>query len=337
MATTLADIALKAGVSQATVSRVMNAKPGVSEDLRNTVMDAITQSGMPFERVQRGGTKLVAIITPDMSNPIFPEFVTSYITMLAQQGYFAIVCCNTPSGTSENGYLHMLQTQQIAGAIFLGGQYDTKDAGLTMYRSLQDRNIPCVFLNGAARDMDGLYAGTDDGTAILMALRHLRDLGHTRIGLLLGDRKHYPSILKHNVATKFFKEEHIEHSSSLTAWTTYGVESGQMAAKILINNGATAIACASDQLAMGSIRAANSLGLSIPGDISVTGYDDSPAMAYMTPSLTTVRQPVERICKATVSGLLAMMEHKELAGRRDNLLFEPELVVRESTGRCKEA
>jgi DNA-binding LacI/PurR family transcriptional regulator len=334
VATTLADIAAKAGVSQATVSRVINAKPGVSDDLRDTVKDAITSLGMPLDRLQRNGTRLVAIITPDLSNPIFPEYVTSLITLLAQRGFLVIVCAYTQSGTSEDGYLTMLQSQQLAAAIFLGGKYDTKDTGLTIYRSLSERNIPTAFLNGAPRDMDGLYAGTDDQTAMTMALRHLRDLGHRHIGLLLGDRNHYPSILKHEAALAFFKEEHIKHADDLTAWTTYGVESGQMAARALFERGASAIACASDQLALGAIKAAASLGLSIPKDVSVTGYDDSPAMRYMSPSLTTVRQPVDKICQSTINGLMAMMESRTLATHRDVLLFEPELIVRESTGRC---
>jgi DNA-binding LacI/PurR family transcriptional regulator len=334
MATRLADIAAKAGVSQATVSRVINAKPGVSDDSRDNVLEAITSLGMPLERLQRNGTRLVAIITPDLSNPIFPEYITSLTTLLAQRGFLVIVCTYTPSGTSEDGYLAMLQNQPLSAAIFLAGKYDTKDTGLSTYRSLSERNIPSAFLNGAARDMNGLYAGTDDKTAMTMALRHLRDLGHRNIGLLLGDKNHYPTILKYQAAQQFFLDEHILHNEEMTAWTTYGVESGQMAARALIERGATAIACASDQLALGAVKATSSLGLSIPKDISVTGYDDSPAMRYMSPSLTTVRQPVDKICQSTVNGLMAMMDNKKLANRRDVLLFEPELIVRESTGRC---
>lgn len=335
MATTLADIAAKAGVSQATVSRVINAKPGVSEDLRGTVMSTIASLGIPLERIQRNGSRLVAIFTPDLSNPIFPEYLTAITTLLAQQGFLVLTCPCTPTGTSEEGYLSMLQNQPITAAIFLCGKYDTKGAPLTVYKSLSEHNIPAAFLNGAERDMDGLFAGTDDKTAMTMALRHLRDLGHQKIGLLLGDLNHYPSIAKYEAALKFFEQEGIKHPAALTAWTTYGVESGQMAAKSLLEHGATAVACASDQLALGALKAANIMGLSIPDDVSVTGYDDSPAMKYMSPSLTTVRQPVKQICQSTVNGLLAMMENRKLAARRDVLLFEPELVVRESTGRCK--
>ncbi|MFT8926066.1 MAG: LacI family DNA-binding transcriptional regulator [Bifidobacterium sp.] len=334
MGTTLADIAAKAGVSQASVSRVINAKPGVSEDLRNTVIDAITALGMPVDKMQRNGTRLMAIVTPNMSNPIFPEFVTAITNLLAQRGFLVIVCSYTPSGTSEDGYLELLQSQPLAGVIFLGGKYDTKDSNLSVYSILTDRGIPAAFVNGAKRDMDGLYVSTDDAKAMTMALKHLTDLGHRRIGLLLGDRSHYPSIIKHKAALEFFEQQHIEHGSNMTAWTTYGVESGQMAAQSLIEGGATAIACASDELALRAIKATRSLGLNIPEDISVTGYDDSASMSFMAPSLTTVRQPVAKICLSTINALMAMMENKRLMARRDVILFDPELIVRESTGRC---
>ncbi|MCH4209628.1 LacI family DNA-binding transcriptional regulator [Bifidobacterium sp.] len=335
MATKLADIAQKAEVSQATISRVINGKPGVSQDTRNKVLDALSSMGMAKEQLQRNETRLVALITPDLSNPIFPEFITEFVTLLAQHGLLAVVCTYTPSGASESRFLTMLQNQPIGAAIFLAGVYDTRNTNLSIYRSLSERGIPCAFLNGAPRDMDGLYAGTDDAGAITMALRHLVDLGHTQIGLLMGDRDHYPSILKYQAAQQFFADRQLARDESLNAWTTYGMESGRMAARNLLEQGVTAIACASDQLALGAIRAAKFMGLSVPNDISITGYDDSPEMSTISPSLTTVRQPVGKISRSVVNGILAMMESPKLAKRRDTLYFEPELVVRESTGRCK--
>lgn len=337
MATRLADIAEKAGVSQATISRVINNKPGVSDDTRSAVLDTLSSMGMSKEHFQRKDTRLVAIMAPDLSNPIFPMFITNLVTLLAQHQLLAIVCTYTPSGASETSFLTMLQDQPLSAAIFLAGSYDTKDTNLSIYRSLTDRNIPCAFLNSCPRDMDGLFAGTDDCAAITMALHHLTDLGHDRIGLLLGDRSHYPSILKHEAAQQFFKEQGFSPDQAPTAWTTYGVDSGKMAARTLLERGVTAIACASDQLALGAIRAARSMDLSVPGDVSVTGYDDSPFMSDISPSLTSVHQPVDKICQSVVNGILAMMDNRQLAKRRDVLMFEPELIVRESTGRARTA
>ncbi|MCI1831772.1 MAG: LacI family transcriptional regulator [Bifidobacterium sp.] len=332
MAAKLADIANKAGVSPATISRVLNDKPGVSDDTRKNVLDAITSMGIPKGRLQRNETRLVALISPDLSNPIFPEFVTELITLFAQHGVLTLTCTYTAAGTSESNFLTMLRNQPIGAAIFLAGAYDTRNADLSAYDTLLERNIPCAFLNGTEREMNGLYVGTDDDLAMTMALRHLTDLGHRRIGLLLGDRNHYPTMKKNEAAKRFFSTQGISHDDGLTAWTTYGMDSGRTAARSLLDQDVSAIACASDQLALGAIRAARSLGLRVPEDISVTGYDDSLEMSTISPSLTTIRQPVSRISQSIANGILAMMDNHRLAERRDALLFEPELIVRESTG-----
>ena len=333
MGTTLADIASHAGVSPATVSRVINSKPGVSEELRENVVRAIRELGVSPDRLQRNGKKPVAIISPDLVNPIFPEYVTTLTTLLAQHDLLAFSCSYTLTGVSEEQYIAMLQEQPLTGAIFLAGSYDTLGSPADTYDTLLARNIPLVFLNGAHREMKGAYLGTNNAKAMTMALRHLADLGHQRIGLLLGDRKHHPSVQKHEAAERFFQENHIKHPSGMTIWTTYGFESGQIAAMELIRQGATAIACANDQLALGSIRAASVLGLRIPEDVSIIGFDDSPSMKYMTPSLTTIRQPLPQICRAAVKCLLEPSNNAASVARRNELLFDPELIVRESTGR----
>lgn len=334
MAQTLADIAQKAGVSQATISRVVNGKPGVSDDMRKTVFDAMSSLGISKERFQRNDTRLVALVTPDLENPIFPKFTTELSTLLAQRRLLTILCPYTLGGTSEIGFLDLLQNQEIVGAIFLAGRYDTIDSDISIYQSFKERNIPMVFLNGPTREIDGLYVGTDVKIATNIALKHITSLGHRNIGMLLGDKKHYHSIVKYQAARKFFTANKIKHDSDMTTWTTYGVDSGQMAAKHLFEQGATAIVCANDQLALGAIKAARTLHLEVPKDVSVIGYDDSISMSSMTPTLTTVRQPVDKISRSIVNGLSSMIDDDTLAAKRDTLHFEPELVVRESTGVC---
>ncbi len=108
------------------------------------------------------------------------------------------------------------------------------------------------------------------------------------------------------------------------------LESGQAGAARLIDSGATAIVCASDPLALGAVRAARRAGLRVPGDISVVGFDDSALMSCTEPPLTTVRQPIESMGRTVIELLLAQISGSAEAG--DGLLFEPELVLRGSTG-----
>ncbi|MDX6516299.1 MAG: hypothetical protein QOH73_1965, partial [Gaiellaceae bacterium] len=119
-------------------------------------------------------------------------------------------------------------------------------------------------------------------------------------------------------------------SEELIERTMFSLEGGQAAGARLIQRGATAMICASDILALGAIRTARKLGLDVPRDISVVGFDDSPLMACTDPPLTTVRQPIEAMGQAAVGQLLSQVGGTEVSS--EELLFEPELVVRGSTG-----
>jgi len=131
-------------------------------------------------------------------------------------------------------------------------------------------------------------------------------------------------LVRHGLAAT--EQEAREHVSL----TLYTLEGGQAAAGDLFDGGHTAVVCGSDLMALGAIRAAHARGLSVPDDVSVVGYDDSPLVAFTDPPLTTVRQPVADMAHAAVSALLTEI-HGERAPRSE-LLFTPELVVRGSTG-----
>ncbi len=331
---TLADVAQRVGVSQATVSRAINGKPGVSDKTRQAIAQAMRELGMAGESLQRGAPRQVALVAPDLSNPIFAAFVTAISTYLARNNMLPVLCAYTLTGASESSLLEMVLKQQPVGVIFLAGRYDTEFADHSDYAMLRERRLPTVFINAAAPGLPGQCVMTDDAVGTRMAMRHLASQGHTRIGLLLGDPHHYPSLIKHQAALSFAREAGLELPEEATAWTTYGFESGRDAALRLGEQGITALLCASDQLALGAIRALNSMGRSVPGDVSVIGYDDSPWLPYTSPALTTVRQSVDAMSRAAVAALLRCTEDPALLGVRRDLLFEPELVVRESTGIC---
>jgi DNA-binding LacI/PurR family transcriptional regulator len=160
-----------------------------------------------------------------------------------------------------------------------------------------------------------------------MALGHLRALGHERVGMVLGPKDHMPS--RRKLAT-FLAEggdpELVEH-------TMFALEGGHAAATRLLRRGVTAVICASDLLALGTIRATRRAGLSVPGDVSVIGFDDSALMNCTDPPLTTVRQPIDAMGRAAVDLLVAQIDKAAVSA--DELLFEPELVVRASTARVR--
>ena len=165
--------------------------------------------------------------------------------------------------------------------------------------------------------------------AVAQAVGHLRSLGHTRIGLLLGPADHVPSNRKLAAARRILEEAGLDLPPERVVRSLYSLEAAQAAARRLLGRGVSAIVCASDLMALGAIRAARRQGLEVPRDVSVVGYDDSSLMNFTDPPLTTVRQPIEAMGRMVVDLLLA-----QVAGRQTHLgevRFDPELVVRGST------
>ncbi len=254
----LAEVAKYVGVSEATVSRVLNGKPGISEATRTAVLTALDVLGYERPAKLRGErARLVGLVLPELQNPIFPAFAEVVAGTLARRGFTPVLCTRTGAGVSEADYVDMLLDQQVSGVIFAGGNYAQAAAEHEHYHRLRERGLPVVLVNAA-----------------------IDDLGFACVAL--------------------------------------------------VRRGITGIICASDVLALGAMKAVRRLGLSVPGDVSVVGFDDSAFMNCTDPPLTTIRQPIDAMGQAAVA-LLA----NQVAGHvvpTEEMLFEPELVVRGSTG-----
>ncbi|AIR96486.1 LacI family DNA-binding transcriptional regulator [Streptomyces glaucescens] len=329
----LAQVAKKVGVSEATVSRVLNGKPGVSEATRQSVLTALDVLGYERPTQLRGErARLVGLVLPELQNPIFPAFAEVIGGALAQQGLTPVLCTQTKGGVSEADYVELLLQQQVSGVVFAGGLYAQADAPHDHYQLLAQRRIPVVLVNAAVDGLDFPCVACDDAVAVEQSWRHLVSLGHERIGLVLGPADHIPSRRRLDAAVRAaggtLADEFVERSM-------FSLEGGQAAASRLLERGVTGIVCASDPLALGAVRAARRRGLRVPGDVSVVGYDDSAFMTCTEPPLTTVRQPIEAMGRAAVELLNAQIQGSDVP--HDELLFEPELVVRGSTAQAREA
>jgi DNA-binding LacI/PurR family transcriptional regulator len=330
----LAQVAQKVGVSEATVSRVLNGKPGVSDATRDAVLTALDVLGYERPTRLRGErARLVGLILPELQNPIFPAFAEVVGGALAQQGLIALLCTSTAGGVTEAAYVDLLLQQQVSGAIFAGGLYTEADAKHDHYRQLLQRKLPTVLTNAAVDALGFPQVSCDDGEAVEQAFSHLVALGHRRIGLLLGPASHVPSQRKLAAfvaaTTRAGRAEH----AGLVEHAMFSLESGQASMLRLLDQRVTGVICASDPLALGAIRAARRRGLSVPDDLSVIGYDDSALMSCVEPALTTIRQPIEAMGRAAVDLLVHQIEGSAVGTAE--LMYEPELVVRSSTGPAK--
>src|SRR3954468_282022 len=251
----LADVARQARVSEATVSRVLNGKPGISDSTRQAVLTALDVIG--YERpthLRSRKARMVGLVVPELANPIFPAVAEVVAGALAQRGVNAVLCART-GRMSEAQYVEMLLERQVSGMIFAGGQYAEADAPHDHYTRLKQLRLPVVLVNAAADRIDFPRVSTDDAVAMEQAYAHLAYLGHERIGLILGPPDHVPSRRK---------LEAFSGDEGLVERTRFSLEGGHAAASRLISRGATAIICASDPLALGAIRAAKRAGMSVP-------------------------------------------------------------------------
>ena len=313
------------------MSRVLNGKPGVSDTTRAAVMTALDVLG--YERptqLRRERARLIGLMLPELQNPIFPALAEVVGGGLAQRGFTPVLCTRTAGGLSEANYVDMLLEQQVSGMVFAGGHYMEADAPHEHYQRLTDLRLPVVLVNGAAADLDFPRVSTDDTVAVEQAFGHLASLGHERIGLALGPADHVPSQRKLAAFRRIAERMGLPHGEDCVERTMFSIEGGQAAASRLIERGSTGIVGASDLIALGAIRAARRAGLAVPGQVSVVGYDDSSLMSCTEPPLSTVRQPIEAMGRAVVAMLVSQIEGAAVA--HDELLFEPELVVRGSTG-----
>ena len=325
----LAEVAKKVGVSEATVSRVLNGKPGVSDSTRETVLTALDVLGYERPSKLRGQrARLIGLVLPELQNPIFPALAEVIGGALAQRGFTPVLCIARAGGLSEADYVDMLLQQQASGVVFAGGHFAELAAPHEQYRLLRERGVPVVLVNAAVDNLGFPCVATDDASAATQAFLHLSALGHERIGLVLGPEDHVPSLRK--LAAFTAAAEQADAAVAPVEHALFSLEGGQAAATRVLRQGVTGVICASDVLALGAIRAARRAGLSVPGEVSVVGYDDSAWLNSTDPPLTTVRQPIESMGRSAVALLVNQME--TMTAHPEELLFEPELVVRGSTG-----
>ncbi|MCA1783246.1 MAG: LacI family DNA-binding transcriptional regulator [Dermatophilaceae bacterium] len=325
---TLTDIAHRAHVSEATVSRVLNNKPGVAEKTRAVVL--ATVDAMGYERPTRlrlKETVVVGLILPELTNPIFPALAQVIETLLDRSGYTPMLCTQTTGGgVHEDAYVRKLQDNGVAGIIYVSGQHADTATDPERYRTLRQEGLPIVLVNGFVEGLDVPFVSHDDVVSVHLAVRHLAELGHSEIGLAVGPERYVPVVRK-TMAFHQAMRDVIGHrdTDDLVANTLFTVE----AAAWLLECGVTAIVCGSDLMALGAIRAARAAGLGVPRDLSVVGFDDSLLLEFTDPPLTTVRQDVTAMGEAAVRALLEEIDGSTT--RRGEHLFPPELVVRAST------
>jgi DNA-binding LacI/PurR family transcriptional regulator len=265
---------------------------------------------------------LVGLIIPELTNPIFPALAQVIEQVLTSHGFTPVLCTQTPGGSTEDQLTELLVDRGVTGIVFVSGLHSDTTEDMDRYVRLTGQGVPFVMVNGYTEKVSAPFVSTDDRAAMRLAVSHLVELGHERIGLSVGPQRFVPALRKIEGFLEALPDGLVQHS-------LFTVEGGQAAASALLDKECTAIICGNDLMALGAVRAARTRGLAVPADVSVVGFDDSPLIVFTDPPLTTLRQPVEAMGQAAVNALL-----EEIAGTpapHVEYVFQPELVVRGST------
>lgn len=329
----LQDVAAIAGVSEATVSRVMNGKPGVADRTRRMVLDALSDLGYRDVPSRPGRTGVVGIVTPELDNPIFPLLAQSIEARLSRHDYLAMVCPTTAETVNEQDYLDQLAVMNAAGAVVINGRYAAVGIGYDAYVDLTARGLHVVLVNAVTPPcpVPSVTVNIEAGAAF--AVDHLVAMGHHRIGCLVGPRRYATAIDFAAGWRAAMAERGLEAEDALLSETLFTLQGGQAGTARLLEAKATGIVAASDMMAIGAVRAVRDWGLSVPDDVSIVGYDGTSLASVTDPALTTLRQPVGLIAAAAASLFVAP---PSLDGPVASQVFMPELVVAASTAAAPE-
>lgn len=330
------DVARLAGVSQAAVSQVLNnsASASIPEETRQRIWKAVEivgyQPNVLARSLRVGKTHMLGLIFPDSANPFFAEIGKHMENLAYTMGYSVILCNTGGDPERERFYADSLSRKQVDGIIFVAGGNRADCLAL-----LLERDIPVVVVD---RDLPDCSVDTvllDNFHGGLLAVRHLLDLGHRRIGCITGPSNVNPSADRVSAYRVGLKERNIDVDEMLIRQGDFQMRSGWERALELLSlpERPTAIFACNDLMAIGVLRAAAEHNLSVPDDLSVVGFDNIELSSYTAPPLTTVAQPTNEIGVKAVTLLLERIKDHEREPRRE--LLEASLIVRGSSGLVK--
>lgn len=325
----LIDIAREAGVSEATVSRVLNGRSGVNDATRDSVINVARRLGRDVGPAAVSSGPLVGVLVPDLDNQVFTAWAERIEAELFERGAATLVGMRARTVEREREILQRFLHSGADAIIVVSGHHAQERDPLDHYREITAAGVPLVLINGVREELDASFLSTDDDHAMRAVLTHLRDLGHRRVGLAVGDEHTWPVRQKVRVfedVASGWGEDALPIS-----FTDFSYAGGYEAARDLVGREVTAIVCGSDVMAAGALEGVRSLGLSVPGDISVVGYDDVFWAALTNPPLTTVRQAVGSIARAAVRAVLSGDGEESRRPARTEVVVRPQLVVRGST------
>jgi LacI family transcriptional regulator, galactose operon repressor len=306
MTATIGDVARRAGVSTATVSRVLAGIGGARPETRDRVLDAARELGYRPSGVARSlklrTTRTLGLIITDIENPFFPQLVRAVEDVAREHGFALLLCNAADDPDREASYLDLLVDRRVDGIVIA-----VSGLGARHGEWLAEPPLPVVLVNTAAPGLPHPSITSDNLDGGRQGAAHLLDLGHRRIGVLTAGPRHAAAPDRVAGVRRAFEERGLDPGSIAVVVDEPGVEGGEAALYRLLEEApdTTGVVAYNDLMAIGAMRTIRATGRTVPHDISVVGFDDVAIAGYTDPPLTTVAQDIGDLGRWAVERLVA--------------------------------
>lgn len=328
MMTNIHKVAEKAGVSVATVSRVLNNPGVVTPKTRIKVEQAIKELDYKPSALARNlrtsESKLILVLLPSISNPFYTDIINGIEDTAIKEGYNILLCQTDSNPERENIYFNLIRNRMADGIISMDPTVNKETLNELA------RDYPIVQCSEYDKDGTISYVSIDSESAAYHAVKHLIKLGHERIALINSDQKFLYARERYQGYEKALKEYNLPIRKQWIYHTEHvEFEDGQQAMKVILQQKErpTAVFAVSDVLAIGALKELNSNGIRVPEDMAVVGFDKIVFSNMTHPTLTTVAQPMYKMGCISAEMIIDKIRGKKV----ENHILEHELIIREST------
>jgi DNA-binding LacI/PurR family transcriptional regulator len=328
---TMKEVAKLAGVSVATVSRVLNNNPDVSPELRSRVLQAVEKLNYKRNRVARSlrakTSLIIGLLISDIQNPFFTSVVRGVEDVAYAHGYTLLLCNSDEDSAKERLYIDIMLAERVAGVII------SPVAEVDNYSSvLLQAGVPIVAMDRRMRDLEVDTVVVNNVEGVYQAVGYLIEQGHRRIGFIGGPTRTTTGRERQEGYQRALTEHGIELDQGLIQIGDFKQDSGyQMACKLLeMDDPPTAIFAANNLMTLGALNAIHQKGLNIPRDVAIVGFDDMPWAPSLAPPLTAVAQPTYELGCTAADFLLSRIADPERPV--EQICLRTTLVIRESSG-----
>jgi DNA-binding LacI/PurR family transcriptional regulator len=328
----IAEIARRASVSTATVSRTLNQSGPVKAGTARKVWRAVTElnyyPNSHARALVSGRSRLIGLIVSDITNPFFPELIRAFEELASQKQYDVLLTSTDYLTSRMTACLRRMVERKVDGVAMMTSEMD-----LGLIKELAKRNVPIVFMDVGQMGPRMSHVSVDYGNGVRQAVDHVVGLGHRNIAFISGPLDLHSARTRRQAFIDGMRHHGLAPEKKLIREGMHTAEGGEKAMTALLRLGKipTAVVCSNDWTAIGALHAIHGAGMRVPEDISLVGFDDIPLARYTNPSLTTVQMTASDVGSTAFQALFRLIGEEHVEG--DVYQVPTRLIIRRSTDR----